>query len=128
MMYTRKYKHSLQAVNYHFWPCDYNGGAIAMLGESMGITDTNFTSNHVSNHGGAIFFQLDSSNHLDTIMLTVSRCTFYNNSAKYGGAISGGTDVFEHPEYLYKGIGNRFSNNRADLGGAIYSNIANIII
>ena len=20
-MYTRKYKHSLQAVNYHFWPC-----------------------------------------------------------------------------------------------------------
>ncbi len=21
MMYTRKYKHSLQAVNYHFWPC-----------------------------------------------------------------------------------------------------------
>ena len=127
-MYTEDSEVLIYLCNFDSNSVDYNGGAIAMLGESMGITDTNFTSNHISNHGGAIFFQLDSSNHLDTIMLTVSRCTFYNNSAKYGGAISGGTDVFEHPEYLYKGIGNRFSNNRADLGGAIYSNIANIII
>lgn len=69
-----------KATKYHF-----NGGAIYYhSGSSHTLTDSSFTGNKASNHGGALFVFKDSKS------LNINKCTFEKNKAAFedGGAIS----------------------------------------
>ena len=76
-----------------------NGGAIKGTGEdSFAVWNSNFTNNHATTSGGAIY-----NGH-------AINCSFTNNTAGSGGAI-------------YKGAAEdcNFTNNAAEFGGAVYN-------
>ena len=94
------------------------GGTVSVGAATTKVTRCNFTSNNASLQGGAIFVTVYLNNRV-----TISRNTFTNNSAAYGG----GLHIVASPSIPSTTLfssDNVFEGNTASIsGGAIYSNI-----
>ncbi len=90
------------------------GGAIAGGTMTMSVTNSTFTGNASSKHGGAIYFS-GANNEENAYDLTVKNTLFEKNSAKTNGGamyVSGGARVMS----LYS----LYDENGAAIGGAFY--------
>jgi uncharacterized protein YjdB len=91
------------------------GGAIVNTGGNLTLQSCIFSNNNVgtSNYGGAVI------SHSTGAVLTVKGCTFYSNSAHYGGAI-----------VVYTGTatltGNLFYGNTGSSGNTVYRSSATV--
>ena len=99
------------AINYSDYPySDKDGGAIYNNG-NLSANNCVFTNNSAERYGGAICFEEGN------VILT--DCNFTNNmAANYGG---GGGAIFSHWEANLTIISSNFTDNSAEIAGAIYN-------
>ncbi len=106
------------------------GGAINLVGNNITLINCTFISNQVTYNGGAIYWLGYEG--------IISNCTFKSNTAgSYGGAISWcgpGESTNRYNPITVRGnerltIENTvFNSNKAERGGAIYSNVEGYFI
>ena len=131
--------HNLNFVN----SISDNGGAIIGTGsDSFAVFNSNFTNNHATLSGGAIYnghalscsFTNNTANSGGAIYRSAAEnCNFTNNAANSGGAVYevyatdcifiNNTADFGGAIYEGTAIHCTFSNNSANFGGAIYNNL-----
>ncbi len=104
------------------------GGAISAYGQ-LTARDTLFSGNTAKNHGGAIY-AANSNNNYVTRYNTFENCTFENNQATLGGAISlyasdsdfdnGALAIINNSTFTANSAASPTSATTASYGGAIY--------
>ena len=90
-----------------------DGGAISFTGQKLVMTNSNFTKNHAYEDGGVMdSFSINKKN----VQVTITGCLFKSNSAYKGG----GT-IWMGKKTVYTMKNNKFINNMAGMGGALFS-------
>ena len=94
-----------------------NGGAIRSNDSQTStyrplFVNCTFRENAAINNGGAMLYQWSGSNYPAMV-----NCSFWSNTAKYGGALHGTTSPYAHPRF----VNCSFSKNQADYGGAMFN-------
>ena len=100
------------------------GGTVSIEAVTTKVTRCDFTSKRANQQGGAISVGVPYQNS----QVTISRNTFTNNSAAYGGGLFIAASNASIQSTTLFSSDNVFEGNTASIsGGAIYSNISNYL-
>lgn len=97
-----------------------DGGAIVFNGKKLVLSDSNFYNNKAYEDGGVMdSFSLTKNK----VHITINNCVFKGNVANKGGGV-----LWIGLKTVYNMNNNKFINNKATIGGAIYSEDGNVKI